>query len=171
MRRVAVICAAVLLMGGMANLAHSQAADPNPALAASRSDDPVLEARARDVGRQLRCVVCQNQNIEESDAPLAADMRRMVREQLGAGASEDDVIALMRDRYGDFVLLKPPVQANTIILWGAPIGLVLLILLWWVIGARKVNMATDAPDLTADDEARLRALRAEMDGRNEASGS
>ena len=71
------------------------------------------EQRARDIGAQLRCVVCQNQSIEESDAQLAQDMRIVVREQLATGASNEDVIEHIRDAYGDYVLLKPPVQSNT----------------------------------------------------------
>ena len=92
-----------------------------PIWAQSTYDYPEeIEERARDVGKQLRCVVCQNQSIEESDAELAADMRFVVRERLVAGDSDEEVIALMRDRYGDYVLLKPPVQGNTFVLWGAP---------------------------------------------------
>lgn len=90
------------------------------------------ELRAREIGSQLRCVVCQNQSIEESDATLAQDMRRVVREQLAAGASDEDVIAHIRDSYGDYVLLKPPVQSNTYILWFFPAVLVLGSLIWFL---------------------------------------
>ncbi len=84
-------------------------------------DDPVLEERAREISRQLRCVVCQSQNIDDSNAPLAKDMRILVRERLTAGDSDEEIIAFLVERYGDYVLLKPPVQSNTVFLWAAPI--------------------------------------------------
>jgi len=118
-----------------------------------------VEQQARDVGRQLRCVVCQNQSIEESDAPLAADMRRLVRKELADGASEADVIALMRDRYGDYVLLMPPVQGNTLILWVGPAALLLLLLLWWIVLARRKPARTEAAALSGEELAQLDALR------------
>jgi cytochrome c-type biogenesis protein CcmH len=82
--------------------------------------DPVLEARARAISTGLRCVQCQNQTIDESNAPLARDLRLIVRERLEAGDSDEDVIAHVRARYGDFVLLKPPVNSETILLWVGP---------------------------------------------------
>jgi len=98
-----------------------------------------MEMQAREIGRALRCVVCQNQSIEESDAPLASDMRALVRERLKAGDNADEIKSYMRDRYGDFVLLKPPVQPNTYILWAAPFVLLLLLLLWWFRQAGRVD--------------------------------
>lgn len=83
-------------------------------------DDPVLEARAVEISRHLRCVVCQSQSIDDSNAPLAKDMRIIVRERLVAGATDEEVYAFLVDRYGDYVLLKPPVQTNTMFLWAAP---------------------------------------------------
>lgn len=118
-----------------------------------------IETRARDVGKQLRCVVCQNQSIEESDAPLAADMRTLVRERLVAGDSEADVIALMRDRYGDYVLLLPPMQGNTIILWAGPVVLIGFLLMWWVVSVRRKPQARAVTALSDDEEAKLVALR------------
>jgi cytochrome c-type biogenesis protein CcmH len=85
-----------------------------------------VEHDAREVGKSLRCVVCQNQSIEDSSAPLAADMRNMVRERLAAGASKQQVIDYMADRYGNFVLLKPPFQNDTLLLWLGPIALALI---------------------------------------------
>lgn len=132
----------------------------SPALAQSQTDySSEVEAQARDVGRQLRCVVCQNQSIEESDAPLAADMRKMVRERLVAGDSEADVIALMRDRYGDYVLLMPPVQGNTIILWAGPVLLIVFLLLWWIVSVRRNPQRGQFVALSDDEEAKLAALR------------
>ncbi len=91
------------------------AVEPDEVLA-----DPVLEARALDISRNLRCVVCQSQSIDESNAPLAKDMRVLVRERLSAGDSDADIYTYLVQRYGDYVLLKPPVQQNTILLWAAP---------------------------------------------------
>lgn len=83
--------------------------------------DPVLEARARDISRELRCVVCQNQSIDDSDAPLAADLRAIVRERLVAGDTDQEAMAYIVARYGNFVLLKPPLEWQTILLWSAPL--------------------------------------------------
>lgn len=83
-------------------------------------DDPALEARARDLSRILRCLVCQNQSVDESNAGLAKEIRQVVRERLVAGASDDEAIAYLVDRYGDFVLLKPPLRPSTFLLWYGP---------------------------------------------------
>ena len=83
--------------------------------------DPVLEARAREISQELRCVVCQNQSIDDSDAPLAADLRAIVRERLSAGDTDEEVMAYIVARYGNFVLLKPPLDLQTILLWSAPL--------------------------------------------------
>jgi len=100
-----------------------------PALAVEPSEvlsDPALEARARTIGQALRCVVCQNQSIDDSAAEVAHDMRRAVRERLTAGDSNDQVFAFMVARYGDYVLLKPPFKSGTLVLWlGAPLLLLL----------------------------------------------
>lgn len=105
--------------------------------ALAQLSDGELEARAHEVSRSLRCVVCQNQSIDESDAPLAADMRKLVRDRLKAGDSNAEVIDYMQERYGDYVLLKPPVQTNTYILWFLPFGLLLLGLGWFFMRAGK----------------------------------
>lgn len=91
-----------------------------------RLDDPVLEERARVVSQLLRCVVCQNQNIDESTAPLAEDLRMIIRERLVAGDSNDEVLTFVVDRYGDFVLLRPPFQGDTYFLWFGPFLIVLV---------------------------------------------
>ena len=88
--------------------------------------DAKLEERARNLSRELRCMVCQNQSIDDSDAPLARDLRILVRERLTAGDSDKQVIDFLVARYGDFVLLKPPLTAQTMLLWFTPL-LVLLI--------------------------------------------
>ena len=88
--------------------------------------DPVLEARAKAMQRELRCVVCQGQSIDESNAPLAADMRRLIREQIQDGKSDDEIKGFLVARYGTFVLMNPPVSGNTYVLWFGPVFLVLL---------------------------------------------
>ena len=82
--------------------------------------DPKLEARARDLSRELRCMVCQNQSIDESEAPLARDLRLLVRERLTKGDTDPQVLDFLVARYGEFVLLKPPLEGSTIILWALP---------------------------------------------------
>ena len=116
------------------------------------------EQRARDIGAQLRCVVCQNQSIEESDAQLAQDMRVVVREHIASGASDDAVIAYIRESYGDYVLLKPPVQSNTYVLWFLPALLVLLSLAWFVFRPKRRETPIAIDLLTEDDEALLKSL-------------
>ena len=91
-----------------------------------------IDDRARAIGESLRCVVCQNQSIYESDAPLASDMRDLVKRRLEAGDSNAEVISYMRDKYGDYVLLKPPVQNNTYVLWLLPFLLLLGGLVWFL---------------------------------------
>jgi cytochrome c-type biogenesis protein CcmH len=89
-------------------------------------DDPVLEQRARDLSEGLRCLVCRNESIDESNADLARDLRLLVRERLVAGDTDAEVIDYLVDRYGEFVLLNPPATGTNLILWGAPLALLLL---------------------------------------------
>ena len=89
-------------------------------------EDPVLEERARRISRDLRCVVCQNQSIDDSSAPLARDLRLLIRERLLAGDSNEEAVAYVVERYGDFVLLKPPFQGDTYLLWLGPALIVLM---------------------------------------------
>ena len=116
-----------------------------------------LEARAKDVGHALRCVVCQNQSIEESEASLAEDMRRLVRSRIKAGDTNDEVITFMRERYGDYVLLKPPVNKQTYVLWFAPFALVLACLVWYVSRGRHTTGETVA-SLSAEERETLERL-------------
>src|SRR5712664_1610180 len=88
--------------------------------------DPAKESRARDLSRELRCMVCQNQSIDDSEAPLARDLRLLVRERIAAGDSDAQVIDFLVARYGEFVLLKPRLNAHTALLWLAPFSVVLL---------------------------------------------
>jgi len=88
--------------------------------------DPALETRAREISHELRCMVCQNQSIDDSEAPLARDLRLLVRERLKAGDSDTQVVDFMVARYGEFVLLKPRVSWHTAILWGAPLTILIV---------------------------------------------
>lgn len=100
-----------------------------PALAISpeeRLADPAAEAQARELSAQLRCLVCQNQSIDDSDAPFAKDMRRLIRQQISSGKSNDEVITFLRQRYGDYVLLNPPFTSTTAMLWVAPFVLLVV---------------------------------------------
>ena len=82
--------------------------------------DPAMEKRARDLQRQLRCLVCRGESIDDSNAPFAGDVRRLLREQMAAGKSDPQILDFLVARYGDFILMKPPLQANTWLLWLAP---------------------------------------------------
>lgn len=121
----------------------------SPISSLAQVSDPALEQRAREIGQSLRCVVCQNQSIDESDAPLAQDMRKLVRQRLSEGDTNEAVIAYMRDKYGDYVLLKPPVQSNTYILWLLPFGLLLMGLVWFM---RSGSVAEEANPETSNNE-------------------
>lgn len=121
--------------------------------------DPALEARAREIGRGLRCLVCQNESIDESNAELARDLRLLVRERLTQGESDDQVRAFVVQRYGDFVLLKPPVKPSTWILWYGPAGILLLGgigVLFYLRGRRKAAAAAPAAAQPLDPEERKR---------------
>jgi cytochrome c-type biogenesis protein CcmH len=128
--------------------------------------DPVLEERARNLSRQLRCLVCQNQSIDDSDADLARDLRQLVRERLVAGDSDEEIIAFLTARYGDFVLLKPPVEPATWGLWFGPLALLLIagggIALYL---RRRGPSDTASAPLSAEERARLAALMSEATDR------
>jgi cytochrome c-type biogenesis protein CcmH len=114
--------------------------------------DPALEARARELTKQLRCLVCQNQSIDDSNAPLARDLRLLVRERLKAGDSDAAVIAFVVARYGDFVLLRPPVKATTWLLWFGPAALLVAAALFLWLRARRRRAALPAAPTPLDDE-------------------
>jgi cytochrome c-type biogenesis protein CcmH len=123
--------------------------------------DPVKEARARDLSRELRCMVCQNQSIDDSEAPLARDLRLLVRERIAAGDSDARVLDFLVARYGQFVLLKPRFEPQTFLLWlVTPIVLVCGGLALWMHSRRrsKVDGETASLALTVEEEARLREL-------------
>jgi cytochrome c-type biogenesis protein CcmH len=124
--------------------------------------DPVKEARARDLSRELRCMVCQNQSIDDSEAPLARDLRLLVRERIAAGDSDAQVIDFMVARYGEFVLLKPRLEPRTWLLWlVTPLALAGGGLTLWHIRRRsKAAKGQSSDRLTAEEEARLKRLMA-----------
>jgi len=118
-------------------------------------DDPALEARARELSAELRCMVCQNESIDASNAPLARDIRILLRERLEAGDTNAEVLDYLVARYGEFVLLKPRFNASTLLLWlTAPLVLILGGIAAWV-GVRRRRTATDAAPLSAAEEAEL----------------
>ena len=119
--------------------------------------DPALEARARTISEELRCVVCQNQSIDDSDAPLARDLRIIVREQLQTGKSDAQVRDYVVARYGHFVLLKPPVEPATWALWAGPFGLLLLGGLGLALWSRRARPA-EPPPLSPEEAAELARL-------------
>jgi cytochrome c-type biogenesis protein CcmH len=129
-----------------------------------RLADPMLETRARDISRDLRCLVCRNQSIDDSEADLAHDLRVLVRQRLSAGDSDRQVVDYIVSRYGDFVLLRPPFEASTWLLWGGP----LLVLLIGGIGVRRFvrrqAAAIAPPPLSAEEERRLAAMLEEKAG-------
>lgn len=119
-------------------------------------EDPAAEARAHLVMKEIRCLVCQNQSIEDSNADLARDLRRMVRERVAAGDTADEVKAWLVARYGDWVLLDPPFQARTLALWLSPPLLLLLVL---ALALRRARRPMPAPPPPLDDEERRRLVR------------
>ncbi len=125
-----------------------------------RLDDPVLEARARDISKGLRCLVCQNQSIDDSNAGLARDLRVLVRERLSAGESDDQVVAYVTARYGDYVLLKPPLKPTTYLLWFGPAAIFLAGGAAVVVFLRRRNRlaASGAAPLSDDERRRIERL-------------
>ncbi|WP_425284363.1 cytochrome c-type biogenesis protein [Methylocapsa palsarum] len=119
--------------------------------------DARLEARARALSAQLRCMVCQNESIDDSEASLAKDLRILVRERLQAGDSDEQVRSYLVQRYGDFILLKPPFKLETLALWGAPF-LVLLCGGIAIVFASRRRIRDAAPRLSESERARLEAL-------------
>ena len=152
MRRLCLILLFVLI-----GFQHAHAVQPD-----ERLDDAALEQRARNLSTGLRCLVCQNQSIDESDAPLARDLRLLVRERLVEGDSDNEVIDFVVARYGEFVLLKPRFGTHTLLLWLLPVlllGFATLIL--WQRSRREIvvtEVSSSPNPLSEDEEAQLTEL-------------
>src|SRR4051794_27551155 len=144
MRRLLLIAASLAALAGAA-----RAVEPDEMMA-----DPKLEARAHALSRELRCVVCQNQSIDDSDAALAKDLRIIVRERIAAGDTDEQAVAFLVARYGSFVQLKPPLRADTFLLWFGPAILLVLGGLGAVVYMRG-RAPAKAGTLTAAEEAEL----------------
>jgi len=154
------IVAALVVVIGVAGLSPAYAVQPDEIMS-----DPAKETRARDLSRELRCMVCQNQSIDDSEAPLARDLRLLVRERIAAGDSDAQVIDFLVARYGEFVLLKPRLKPHTLLLWLLP-PLALAgggVALWMHSRRRSRSAATEdqsSVKLTSEEEARLQRLMA-----------
>ena len=149
--RVAALAACLAL----APLAGSRAVEPSEIL-----DDPALEARARDISKGLRCLVCQNQSIDDSNADLARDLRVLVRERLTAGETNRQVIAFVTARYGDYVLLEPPLKPTTYLLWFGPAAILLAggaAVIMFLRRRTRLAMSGSAP-LSDDERRRIERL-------------
>jgi cytochrome c-type biogenesis protein CcmH len=156
--------AILVLLSLIVASAAAYAVQPNEVL-----PDPALEARARGLSANLRCLVCQNQSIDDSDAPLARDLRLLVRERLVAGDSDAEVTRFLVARYGEFVLLRPPLGWHTLILWLTPVLLLMLAaggIGWRLVKARGQHIAPAQSPLTADEQARLASLMKDTTSRN-----
>ncbi len=148
MRKV-LVCLIVLGLAGLAIAQVEPVADP-----------AVIAARTEAISKTLRCVVCQNQSIHDSNAPLAADMRTLVEKRVLAGDSDDEVREYLRVRYGDYVLMRPPFQLNTWLLWLGPAVLIGLGGLWFSVRLRRRSGDAAAVDMSAADRARVEAALA-----------
>jgi cytochrome c-type biogenesis protein CcmH len=144
------LVAALLFLAGWPLFAAAGQAMPT-------ENDPVAAARAVQLANELRCLVCQNQSLAESNADLAVDLRRQIREQIAAGRSDPEIVNFMVARYGDFVLYRPPFKASTLLLWLGPALLVAagLVVLAWQLRARRRR---EQPALTREERARAQRL-------------
>ena len=154
-RRLRIALLALFMTLGAPYVAH--AVQPDEMLA-----DPRLEHRAREISGGVRCMVCQNENIDDSNAPLARDLRLLVRERLKKGDSDDQVRDYLVERYGDFVLLKPPLKPDTLILWITP-ALVLLGAAAFTIARMRGQKMAPTAALTQEERAELDRLVAKSD--------
>jgi cytochrome c-type biogenesis protein CcmH len=126
--------------------------------AAPTADDPLLEQRLMNLATELRCLVCQNQSLADSHADLAVDLRNQVREQMKAGKTDDEIRAWLTQRYGDFVLYRPPVKSTTALLWFGPLLLLLVGLVGLGLYLRRRRRVIGLPQLTDEEHARAQAL-------------
>jgi cytochrome c-type biogenesis protein CcmH len=144
----------IVLIVGLLASGPSQAVQPDEIL-----KDPALESRARNLSRELRCMVCQNQSIDDSEAPLARDLRLLVRERLTQGDTDQQVLDFLVSRYGNFVLLRPPLEWRTMLLWGLPPAALIAGLVGLMIKGRRQRPTTPGTEaLSQDEERRLSTL-------------
>ena len=143
-----------LLLAFAASLATAQEARP-------LAEDPVLEAKVMQIAEGLRCLVCQNETIAASHADLAVDLRKQIRQKLQQGQSEAQIVDFMVQRYGDFVLYKPPLKRSTWLLWGGPFVLLAVALAVLAVNIRRRRATAAAAPLRADELERARRLLGE----------
>ena len=134
------------------------AVQPNERLA-----DPLLEERARMLSQNIRCLVCQNQSIDDSNATLAKDLRVLVREKLTAGATNDEIFDFLVDRYGDFILLNPPFKPTTYVLWYGPLIFLIFGILMVVLIMKRTNRRSFEKPLSQEEQASLSKLLEQKD--------
>lgn len=151
MRRRAGLIAAAILAAALA--APLPAVQPDEVL-----DDPQLEARAREISRELRCMVCRNESIDDSNAPLARDLRLLVRERILAGDSNVEVMSYVVDRYGEFVLFRPVMSGANLVLWLAGPAMLFAALGLGLVFLRRRRSAIPPPPLSEEERARLEEL-------------
>lgn len=159
------LCALASLILALAMTSTVGAVDS--ATEAALATDPVAEKRLQGLSEELRCLVCQNQTIADSNAELAQDLRREIRSMIKDGKSDQQILDFMVTRYGDFVLYRPPVKGVTLLLWGGPVLLLLigLIALVRYLKRRAVRVAAQEAPLSADEARRADALLKELDSK------
>jgi cytochrome c-type biogenesis protein CcmH len=143
----------IAILALLASLSPAVALSPEEQLS-----DPALEQRARGISAELRCLVCQNQSIDDSDAPLAKDLRTLVREQLLSGKSDGEVMDFVVARYGDYVLLKPRFNRDTILLWVTPFAVLLIAGAALILRRRRPQPAPETPLSEAERETLRKAM-------------
>jgi cytochrome c-type biogenesis protein CcmH len=157
MRRLLIACGTALAVLAMPVAAN----EAQPTL-----NDPVVARREIELAKQLRCLVCQNETIADSRAGLAQDLREKLREQMAAGKTDAEIIAFMTERYGDFVLYRPPMKATTVLLWVGPFLLLAVgLLVGWRVVRARARGARPEPMTAADRERAERLLGGEGDAR------
>lgn len=160
MKRHALI--AIFIFGVFFGSTVAVAGEVNEAAVAT---DPVAEKRLQGLSEELRCLVCQNQTIADSNAELAQDLRREIRSMIKDGKSDKEIVDFMVARYGDFVLYRPPLKGITLLLWGGPVGLMLfgLFALQRYLRRRAIRINAEDQPLSADESSRADALLKEID--------
>lgn len=148
-----VVTAGFFLALGSSLPARAAGAQPDESTYVAPLANPVLEARAKALQKELRCLVCQGQSIDESNAPLAADLRRLIRQQMQAGQSDQQIKDFLVDRYGAFVLMRPPVRQDTLFLWFGP-----MLLVFTGLGVIGVIIARSRQRLGTGDDLTIESL-------------